>query len=171
MKQFLKVLAGIAILCGVLYGVYMVVPEYPHDMIKSFVQPVFDVEAKLRIGQVKNLDVNIKGLEGITYQRALEKNTGMNCWVYNKDEAAGTEEVVFRGNGASINMKDVKDYGGKLYTSGEVKFEFHIDGTKVEIIPFIDGQEMNIKDGKHVEQNKEVLKMIVTQLATGIQDE
>lgn len=171
MKQILKVLLVIVIICGVGYGIYMVVPEYPHNFIKSFVQPVVDVEAKLRIEQVKNLDVNIKGLEGVTYQQALEKNTGMSCWVYEKDEAAGTEMVVYRGNGASVNMKDVKDYGEKLYTSASVKFEFHIDGTKVEVIPFIDGTEMNIKDGKHVEQNKEVLKNIVTQLSSGIQEE
>ena len=171
MKQFLKALLGIAIICGIGYGVYMIVPEYPHNLIKSVVQPIVDVEAKLRIEQVKNLDVNIKGLEGVTYQAALEKNTGMSCWVYEKDETSGNEMVVYRGNGASVNMKDVTDYGEKLYTSASVKFEFHIDGTKVEVIPFIDGQEMNIKDGKHVEQNKEVLKMIVTQLSQGIQEE
>lgn len=171
MKQFLKALLGIAIVCGIGYGIYMIVPEYPHNFIKSFVQPVVDVEAKLRIEQVKNLDVNIKGLEGVTYQAALEKNTGMSCWVYEKNEATGKEMVVYRGNGASVNMKDIADYGEKLYTSASVKFEFHIDGTKVEIIPFIDGQEMNIKDGKHVEKNKEVLKMIVTQLSQGIQEE
>ncbi len=171
MKQFLKALLGIAIICGIGYGVYMIVPEYPHNIIKSVVQPIVDVEAKLRIEQVKNLGVNIKGLEGVTYQAALEKNTGMSCWVYEKDETSGKEMVVYRGNGASINMKDVTDYGEKLYTSASVKFEFHIDGTKVEVIPFIDGQEMNIKDGKHVEQNKEVLKMIVTQLSQGIQEE
>lgn len=171
MKQLLKVLLAIVIICGVGYGVYMVVPEYPHNFIKSFVQPKIDVQAKLRIDQVKNLDVNIKGLEGITYQAALEKNTGMSCWVYEKNETTGEEMVVYRGNGASINMKDYNDYNGKLYTSSTIKFEFHIDGTKVEVIPYIDGTEMNIKDGKHVEQNKEVLKMIVTQLSSGIQEE
>ena len=171
MKQLLKVLLVIVIICGVGYGVYMVVPEYPHNFIKSFVQPVVDVEAKLRIQQVKNLDVNIKGLEGVTYQAALEKNTGMSCWVYEKNESTGEEMVVYRGNGASVNMKDLKDYSGKLYTSAVVNFDFHIDGTKVEVIPFIDGYEMNIKDGKHVEQNKDVLKMIVSQLSSGIQEE
>lgn len=171
MKQILKVLLAIVIICGVGYGVYMVVPEYPHNFIKSFVQPKIDVQAKLRIDQVKNLDVNIKGLEGVTYQAALEKNTGMSCWVYEKNETTGEEMVVYRGNGASVNMKDMNDYGGKLYTSASIKFEFHIDGSKVEIIPYIDGTQMNIKDGNHVEQNKEVLKMIVTQLSTGIQEE
>ncbi len=171
MKQVLKVIITILIICGVGYGVYMIVPEYPHNFIKSFVQPVMDVQAKLRIDQVKKLDVNIKGLEGVTYQDALEKNTGMSCWVYEKDETTGKEMVVYRGNGASVNMKEYNDYNGKLYTSAIIKFEFHIDGTKVEIIPFIDGTEMNLKDGKHVEQNKEVLKMIVSQLYGGIQEE
>ena len=60
MKQFLKALLGIAIICGIGYGVYMIVPEYPHNIIKSVVQPIVDVEAKLRIEQVKNLGVNIK---------------------------------------------------------------------------------------------------------------
>lgn len=171
MKQFFKVVIGIVILVAVGYGIYMIVPDYPHDFIKSFVQPIIDSQAKTRISQVQNLDVGIKGMEGITYKVALEKNTGMSCWVYNKDETTGAESVVYRGRGASVNMKNYGDYKGKLYTSGYIKFEFNISGNNVEIIPYIDDTKMNIKDGAHVEQNKEVLKMIVSQLYGGMQEE
>lgn len=171
MKQFLKVVIWIVILGAVGYGIYMIVPEYPHDFIKSFVQPIINSQAKTRITQIQNLTIGVKELDGITYKVALEKNTGMSCWVYNKDEATGQESVVYRGNGASVNMKNYSDYNGKLYTSSEVKFEFIISGNNVEIIPYIDGEKMNIKDGAHVEQNKEVLKMIVSQLYSGVQEE
>ena len=171
MKQLLKVVVTIVILIAIGYGVYAFLPEYPHDFVKSFVQPIVDVEAKARITQVQNIPVGIKELDGVTYKTALEKNNGSSCWVYDKDEATGQETVVFRGRGASINMKDYVDYEGKLYTSAEVKFEFIISGNTVEIIPYLDGTKMNIKDGAHVEKNKEVLRMIVSQLYGGMQEE
>ena len=171
MKQVLKVIVSIVILVAVVYGIYMIVPDYPHDFIKSFVQPVVDVEAKTRISQVQNMPVGIKGLDGVTYKVALEKNTGTSCWVYDKDETTGQEIVVYRGRGASVNMKDYMDYNGKLYTSAYLKFEFIITGNTVEIIPYIDDTKMNIKDGAHVEKNKEVLQLIVSQLYGGLQNE
>ena len=171
MKKILRSLVAFGIFCGILYVIYLFLPEYPHNMIKSFIQPAINMQAKIRIGQVKKMDVNIKGLEDVTYLTALEKNTGMSCWVYEQDESTGEEIVIYMGRGAGVNMKEAKDYGGKLYTSATIKFEFHIKGSKVEVIPYIDGKSMNIKDGKHVEKNKEVLKSIVSQLYGGIQDE
>lgn len=169
MKKFLKVVLWIIIIGGVCTGIYMVLPEYPQDFIKSFVQPIVNSTAKMRIEQVKNLPAD--GLEGVTYQTALEKNTGMSCWAYEKDETTGIEYVRYRGNGGSVNMKDYADYNGKLYTSCSVMFEFKITGNSVEIYPYLDGTKMNIEDGKHVEQNKQVRQIIVQQLYGGVQEE
>ncbi|MGN0154505.1 MAG: hypothetical protein ACI4A3_08625 [Lachnospiraceae bacterium] len=169
MKKFLKVVLWIIIIGGVCTGIYMVLPEYPQNFIKSFVQPIVDSEAKMRIDQVKKLEAD--GLKGVTYQTALEKNTGMSCWVYEKDETTGVEYVIYYGNGASVNMKDYADYNGKLYTSCSVKFEFKITGNSVEIYPYLDGTKMNIEDGAHVDKNKEVRQIIVQQLYGGVQEE
>lgn len=169
MKQFLKVVIWIVIIGGICTGVYFILPEYPHNFVKSFVQPVIDSGAKARITQVQNLAVD--GIDGATYKMVLEKNTGMSCWVYDKDEATGVETVTYRGNGASVNMKDYTDYQGKLYTSCSVKFEFVITGNNVDIYPYLDGTKMNITDGAHVEQNKKVRADILTQLYGGIQEE
>ena len=171
MKQFLKVVVWIIILGGVGFGVYMIMPEYPHDFVKSFVQPVIDSSAKTRIDQVKNLPIGVKGLDGVTYKMALTKNTGMNCWVYEKDETTGVETVTFRGNGASINMKDYTDYNGKLYTSCAVKFDFVITGNNVEIIPYLDGTKMRSDADIGTEKDKEVLHNIVSQMYGGVQEE
>lgn len=169
MKKFLKTVLWIVIVCGVLFGVYSVLPEYPQMFIKSFVQPVVNSQAKTRITQVQNLLAD--GVDGATYKTVLEKNTGMSCWTYDKDETTGIEYVTYMGNGASVNMKDYQDYNGKLYTSCSVKFEFKITGSSVEIYPYLDGTKMNIEDGKHVEQNKKVREIIVQQLYGGVQEE
>ena len=176
MKTFGKVIIWIIILIGVGFGVYKVVPEHPHNMIKSIFQPMIDVEAKTRIGQIKNLPVGVKGLDGVTYEMALSKNTGMNCWAYDKEVNKETgqvlsETVTFIGNGASVNMKDYNDYNGKLYTSGKVKFVFAITGNSVEITPYLDDQKMRLGTERPTERDKEVLKMIVSQLYGGIQEE
>ena len=170
MKNFLKTLLWIVIIGAVLFGIYYVLPEYPQNFIKSFVQPIVNSEAKTRIQQVQNLAV--EGVDGQTYKTVLEKNTGMSCWVYEtREEEPGLEYVIYMGNGASVNMKDYTDYKGKLYTSCEVKFEFKITGNSVEIYPYLDGVKMNIEDGQHVEQNKEVRKIILQQLYGGVQSE
>ena len=176
MKTFGKVIIWIVIIAAVGFAVYKFVPEYPHNMMKSLVQPVIDVEAKTRISQIKNLSVGVKGLDGVSYEMALSRNTGMNCWVYDKqvNESTGqiiSEVVTFMGNGASINMKDYTDYEGKLYTSAQVKFEFSITGNSVEITPYIDGQKMRLGTEKPTERDKEVLKMIVDQMYSGVQEE
>lgn len=176
MKTFGKVIIWIVIIAAAGFAIYKFVPEYPHNMMKSLVQPVIDVEAKTRIDQIKNLSVGVKGLDGVTYEMALSKNTGMNCWVYEKEvnEATGqivSEVVTFMGNGASVNMKDYNDYQGKLYTSCQVKFEFSITGNNVVITPYIDGQKMRLGTEKPTERDKEVLKMIVSQMYGGVQEE
>ena len=106
----------------------------------------------------------------------------MSCWTYDVSYKANgeieQEVVTYRGNGASVNMKDYSDYNGKLYTSCSVKMEFVItpnknDKTKsdVNIYPYLDGVKMNIQDGKHGEQNKKVLEIILQQLYGGVQEE
>lgn len=172
MKQFIRVVVWIIILGAVCTGIYFVLPEYPQNFVKSFVQPVINSTAKTRISQVQNLVAEgVEGVEGVTYKMVLEKNTGMSCWVYDKDDATGVEYVTYYGNGASINIKDYKEYNGKLYTSCSVKFEFKITGSSVEIYPYIDGIARVIEDGAHVEQNKLVRKDIVDQLYNGMKED
>lgn len=173
MKKFFKVVIWIIILGAACFGIYKVLPEYPHNFVKSFVQPVVDSTAKMRIEQVQNLPVtDIEGVEGQTYKTVLEKNTGMSCWVYETREAEpGIEYVIYRGNGASMNLKDFADYKGMLATSAAVKYEFKISGNNVEIYPYIDGTLMHIEDGKHVDANKAIKKSILTQLYSGMKTE
>lgn len=173
MKQFFKVVMWIVILGAVGFGIYTVLPEYPHNFVKSFVQPIVDAQAKLRIEQVQKIVVSdIDGVEGLTYKDVLEKNTGMSCWVYEvRETEPGVEYVIYRGNGASINLKDFPDYKGMLSTSASVKYEFKISGNNVDIYPYIDGTLMHIEDGKHVDANKIIKKNIINQLYSGMQTE
>ena len=115
-----------------------------------------------------SVDTAVDGIDGATYGEVLEKSTGMTCWTYEKDETTYQEKVTFRGSGASINLKDNEEYKGKLYTSCSVKFEFDITGKNVDILPYIDDQLMYIKDGQHVEKNKEIRKLILSQLYSGM---
>ena len=69
MKNFLKTLLWIVIIGAVLFGIYYVLPEYPQNFIKSFVQPIVNSEAKTRIQQVQNLAV--EGVDGQTYKTVL----------------------------------------------------------------------------------------------------
>ena len=140
-------------------------------MIKSFVQPIVNTQAKVRIQQVQNIPVGIKELDGLNYKTAIEKNTGVRCWVYDTDEVTGNEIVRYYGKGAAVNVKDFTDYNGKLYTGAVLKMEFIISGNKVEVIPYLDGVRMNIDDGAHEEKNKEVLNSIVSQLYNGLRED
>ena len=92
MKKFLKTVLWIVIIVGVLFGIYYVLPEYPQNFVKSFVQPIVNSQAKTRIQQVQNLAAD--GVDGQTYKTVLEKNTGMSCWNYEKDETTGVEYVI-----------------------------------------------------------------------------
>lgn len=176
MKQFLKVIVWILILGGIGYGIYYVLPEYPHNFVKSFVQPVVDSQAKTRIGQIQNFAVpKIDGIEGATYQMVLEKNTGMSCWVYEIDESKpGYEYVIYYGKGAGINLKEYeKDFGSKMSTSAFVKFKFEIKDNKVnKVYPIIDGIEMfKGKDselGRYKKMDSEILANILQQLMNGM---
>ena len=72
MKKFLKTVLWIAIIVGVLFGIYYVLPEYPQNFVKSFVQPIVNSQAKMRIQQVQNLaadgvDVEIE-TNGVYYE-------------------------------------------------------------------------------------------------------
>ena len=143
MKQFMKVLIWIVILGGVVFGVYTVLPEYPQNFMKSFVQPVVNSQAKTRINQVKNL--KNKDVDA-TYQDILERYTNTSCWVY--EEETGFETVTFYAKGARINIKDVPDHEDHLYTSTSIKFQFVITGNNVKITAFIGdkAQDDTIRD-------------------------
>lgn len=172
MKQFFKVFMWIVILGAACFGIYTVLPEYPHNFIKSFVQPITDAQAKMRIEQIQGIKAEVTGADGVTYKDVLEKNTGMSCWVYETRETEpGIEYVIYRGNGASLNLKDFRDYNGMLATSAAIKYEFRIKGNNVDIYPYVDGVKMLIEDGKHVEANKEIKKSILDQLYNGMQAE
>lgn len=167
MKGFLKVVMWIVILGAILFGVYMILPEYPQNFAKSIVQPIIDSTAKAKINQVKAL--TNKDLNNQTYQTILENKTKSKCWVYEThEEEPGIEYVLFYGRGVSINLQDYADYNGKLSTSATVKIEFKISyGTNVEITPYVDGVKMNIQDGKHVDQNNKIKLAIFQQLYNG----
>ena len=143
MKQFMKVLIWILILGGVVFGVYMVLPEYPQNFMKSFVQPIVNSQAKTRINQVKKL--KNKDVDA-TYQDILEHYTNTSCWVY--EQGNGFETVTFYAKGASINIKDVPDHEDRLYTSTAIKFQFVITGNNVKITAFIEdkAQDDTIRD-------------------------
>lgn len=145
MKQILKVVIGIIILGAICFGVYTVLPEYPHNMVKSFVQPVINKQAKARIDAVKAL-VN-EDLDK-TYQTIFESHTTTHFWIYDLDEATGTETVTFYAKGAHINIKDIDNHEDHLYTSCGIKFEFRISGNKVDITAYIENvaQDDIIKD-------------------------
>lgn len=137
MKQFLKVLIGIVILGAIGFGVYSVLPQYPHDFVKSFVQPVVNSQAKARIDAVKNIfNQDIQS----TYRTILESHTKNRFWVYDLNETTATETVTFYGSDAYINIEDIADHDEMLYTSCQVKFVFTITGNKVDITAYIDGE-------------------------------
>lgn len=46
MKGFLKVIIWIVILGAICFGVYMILPEYPQNFVKSVVQPMVNSQAK-----------------------------------------------------------------------------------------------------------------------------
>lgn len=166
-----KAIIWIVIFVAVLFGIYMVLPEYPQNFIKGFVQPIVNTQAKTRIEQVKNL--TNKDVENATYKDILENNTNTTCWTYAVDETTGAEHVYFYGKGASINLKDYVDYNGTFSTGAVIKVDFVITNNNVDILPYVDDLETpkNIKDGKHVEENNKIKKEIFYQLYTGMKVE
>ncbi len=166
MKSFMKVLIWLVVLGAVCAGVYVVLPEYPQSCVKSAFQPHIDPQAKVRIDQVQAL--TNRDLNSATYKTILEGKVKNPCWVYEFDETTGAEKVTFYGRGILINLKDWKDYDGKLSTSASVKMEFEIAGNKVEIHPYVDGKLMEINDGKHDEQNDDLRLDLLSQLYNGM---
>ncbi len=171
MKGFIKALVWILILVAVAVGVYFILPEYPQSSVKSIFQPMTDAVAKSKIEQVQNM-LN-KDFDNASYKTILESKAKNPCWVYRKDETTGMEYVTFYGRGVQINLQDYAEYNGMLSTSASVKIEFEINGNKVDIHPYVDDFEnpMEIKDGKHTEENKKIRKAIFSQLYTGMTEE
>lgn len=166
MKGFVKVVVWIIILAAVCVGVYFVLPEYPQNYVKSMFQPMTDAVAKSKIEQVQSL--LCKDVDDASYKTIFEAKTKNPCWVYEKDEATGAELVTFRGTGVSLNLKDYEEYGGMLYTDASVKIVFEIVDNKVDIHPYIDGELMEIEDGKHSDQNKVIRNDLFRQLYGGM---
>lgn len=165
-----KVIIWIVVLAAVCFGVYMVLPEFPKAVVTSVVQPMVNSEAKARINQVKLL--TNRDLNNANYETILEARTKNASWIYETREAEpGVEYVIFYGRGVSLNLKDWEDYGGMLSTDASVKIEFKIVNGNVEILPYVDGTLMNIKDGAHVEKNDKIKLDILSQLYGGMQTE
>ncbi len=166
MKKFLKILIGLVIFGAILFGVYKLLPEHPQSIVKSIVQPVFDSRAKTLIQEVQG--IKNKDLNDMTYKEILEKNNGMTAWVYEKEEGNTVEHVIFYGKGAGVNLKDYPDYNGLMSTSAQVKIDFQVSGTSVDIIPYIDGKIMYKSDAKYKDENEKLRKDLMSQLANGI---
>lgn len=166
MKGFIKAVVWIIIIAAVCVGIYFVLPEYPQAYVKSIFQPMTDSVAKSKIEQVQNL--LCKDVDNTSYKMIFESQTKNPCWVYEKDDATGTEYVTFRGTGISLNLKDYEEFGGMLYTNASVKIQFEIVGNKVDIHPYVDDVLMEIEDGKHGEQNKAIRVDLFKQLYGGM---
>lgn len=165
-----KLIIWIVVLAAVCFGVYMVLPEFPKAVVTSIIQPITNSEAKARINQVKAL--TNRDLDNANYETILESKTKSPTWIYETRESEpGVEYVIFYGRGVSINLKDWEDYNGMLSTSASVKMEFKIVNGNVEILPYVDGILMNIKDGAHVEKNDKIKLDILSQLYGGMQTE
>lgn len=166
MKGFVKAVVWIVIIAGVLVGVYMVLPEYPQNFVKSIVQPIVDSSAKMRIDQVKAL--KNKDFDNQTYETLLEAKAKNACWSYRLDETTGYEYVTFYGRGLTMNLKSFTEYGGLLSTSATVKIEFEIiGGSQVNIHPYVDDVLMEINDSSHMESNNKIRLEILRQLYEG----
>ena len=165
-----KVIIWIVVLAAVCVGVYYVLPEFPKAVATSIFQPLVDSNAKARIDQVKAL--TNKDLDNLSYETILESKSKNPTWIYEKRETEpGVEYVIFYGRGLSINLKDWADYNGLFSSSAIVKMEFKIVNGNVEIIPYVDGNIMSIKDGAHVEQNDKIKLDILKQMYTGMKEE
>jgi hypothetical protein len=142
MKKFLTTVVWIAVLVAALFGIYMVLPEYPQSYVKGLIQPLVDSQAKTRIEQVKSLkNQDVKD----TYQNILGTNTNTQCWVY-EDQGGGIEKVTFFGRGAQISIQNVDGYDDHFYDkSCSVKFEFLITNNNVTITCYINGEAQDEK--------------------------
>lgn len=154
MKGFFKVLVWILILGGVGFGVYAILPEYPHNLVKSIIQPYVDVQAKTRIAQVKALKNKD---QDACYEDILEPHTRTQVWVYEPSDGTGREKVTFYGRGAFINIKELDGHDDYMYTSTTVKFEFLINGKNVTINAYIEGKL----------QDEAVRDLMIRELYTG----
>lgn len=147
-----KVIIWILVAAVACVGVYFILPEYPKSVVTSVFQPLVNSQAKLRIDQVKGLqnkDLNA------SYKTILEGKVSTPTWVYQSQGTA--EKVIFQGNEAKINIKDLPEHDDFLYTSCIVKFEFAISGSSVDITAYIDGKQ----------QDDDIKKLMLQQLYLG----
>lgn len=164
MKKVINAIVWIVVIGAILFGIYMILPNYPQNFVKGHIQQLTNSSAQARIEQVQSLnnkDVNA------SYGSFLGKSTSMNAWVYYSAEDSGTgyEQVRFYGNGANINLKEIQGYDDMLYTSAAVEIIFEIDASgNVNITPYLDGVAIQ---GDNRETNEALKRTIFTQLYTG----
>lgn len=153
MKDIMWKIFWIVVAIGILYGIYSILPEYPHNVVKSIFQPLINEEAKQKISQIQNLkDIDLDD----TYINILESNCNSSAWVYDKNKETLEEKVTFYGTGAYLNLKDIPNNNGLLYTSANVKVEFLINDELVDIIVYV--SDYNEPCNEVVEE--EVLKQL-----------
>ncbi len=124
MKKLGTVLLVIVILAGILFGVYMILPEYSKNIVRSVYQDKFDAEAAAKIKVAQALEhPNLK----TDYKTILESHTGTKGWVYDKATEDSPEKVTFYGNKVSLVMKEIPNHDSMLYDNTTVKVEFITD--------------------------------------------
>lgn len=124
MKNLGKVLIVIVILGAILFGIYSILPEFSHNILRSMYQAKFDDEAKVKIKATQELtNPNLKQ----NYKTILESHTDTKGWVYDKSEDGSTETVTFYGNKVSLILKEIPDHEDMLYDGTTVKVTFVTD--------------------------------------------
>lgn len=171
MKKTLGKIGVFLVFVGILFAIYaFALPEYPHSVIKGFIQPKINETANMRIQEIKN--EACKDVDGLTYEQIFANVEG-SCWVYETPEKSsdGAEHVTFYGKGVSVNLKDWPDYnGGLMYTSTSIKIDFVIRGSGYDVIPYVDDFDngLILYDGKHEDANKKIRKDVLNQIYGGM---
>ena len=129
MKRLGQICIVIVILGAMLFGVYTILPEFSHNIIRAVYQDKFDDEARVKIKATQEL-TNPKLKKD--YKTILETNTDTKGWVYDKAEDGSTETVTFYGNKVSLMLKEIPDHDDMLYDNTTIKVEF-ITNEKGEI--------------------------------------
>lgn len=124
MKTFGKILIIVVILGAILFGIYSILPEFSHNIIRSMYQEKFDNVARAKIQATQELtNPNLNQ----NYKTILETNTDLKGWVYDKGEDGSTETVTFYGNKVSLVLKEIPDHEDMIYDNTTVKVEFVTD--------------------------------------------
>lgn len=159
MKKFIKIVIGIAAVAVILYGIYLILPEYSHNQVRSLLQKQFKPETQTAIKEVQGLinpDLNVD------YKTILESHTDMNAWVYDQDASAGSPKVTYYGTHARLNLKNIDGGEGLFYSDARLKVVFSKDDRGNYIL------ELYLNDDS-TPQEPEITKIILGQLLTGVE--